>query len=403
VEESDQVAENLEQLAWLAAPAGDALLGTLSGTHSATSSASRIWTKLRAQYPAELVAAALTLTDLRHQAADKFTHAAEMFFTRPGLEQATSEPIARHRAARYRAATRIADLCCGIGGDLIALAEQAPTLAVDRDPLHLRMAALNAIVYGLGDRVDTVEADVRDVDLTGIDAVFVDPARRTPDRRLGRDRSEPTLARCLALTQRVPAVGIKAAPGLDLALVPPAWEVEFVAVGRNLKEAALYSPALATAPRRATVLPSGDSLVPILGDPVPLGSPAGYLLDPNPAVTRAGLVEDLARQLDAWKLDDQIAFLATDRLVQTPFARTLRVVDSLPWHQKRLAARLRELEIGAVDIRRRGLPGDVEAIRRALKLRGSRRATLAMTRLQGRPWCLICVDDLSAGAPRENG
>jgi hypothetical protein len=80
--------------------------------------------------------------------------------------------------------------------------------------------------------------------------------------------------------------------------------------------------------------------------------------------------------------------------VETPFARTLRVLDSAPWHQKRLPQRLRDLDVGAVDIRRRGLAGDVEALHRTLHrgLTGSRRVTLVMTRLDGRPWSLICAD-----------
>ena len=47
--------------------------------------------------------------------------------------------------------------------------------------------------------------------------------------------------------------------GLDLAAVPEGWEAEFVADGRDLKEACLWSPAWATARggRRATVLPAG--------------------------------------------------------------------------------------------------------------------------------------------------
>ena len=61
-------------------------------------------------------------------------------------------------------------------------------------------------------------------------------------------------------------------------------------------------------------------------DPVDLSEPGAYLLDPSPAVTRAGLVEDLARLLGARKIDPRIAFLTADREVATPFARTLRVV-----------------------------------------------------------------------------
>jgi hypothetical protein len=149
---------------------------------------------------------------------------------------------------------------------------------------------------------------------------------------------------------------------------------------------------------RATILPGGHSLTPGPGGPVPVRAPGGFLLDPNPAVTRAGVVEDLARLVGAWKIDETIAFLATDAVVRTPFARTLRVIDSAPWDQRRLPARLRALGVGSVDIRRRGLAGDVAALHRQLKLSGPLRATLVMTRVlmtrvRDRPWGLVCVDD----------
>ena len=67
--------------------------------------------------------------ELRRRAADKFTHADRMFFTRTALEQATDEWTAAYKAATFHpAASRaepverpdaiFADLCCGIGGDL---------------------------------------------------------------------------------------------------------------------------------------------------------------------------------------------------------------------------------------------------------------------------------------------
>ncbi len=197
----------------------------------------------------------------------------------------------------------------------------------------------------------------------------------------------------------MPAVGIKAAPGLPHELVPTGWELEFVAVGRSLKEALLWSPALATAPRRASVLPAGDTLVASPGDAVPVGAPGEYLLDPNPAVTRAGLVQDLARELNAWQIDPMIAFLSVNRPVTTPFARTLRVLESMPWHERRVALRLRELGVGSADIRRRGLAGDVAQIHRRLGLQGDRSATIVITRRDGQPWGLIC-EPITADAGR---
>jgi predicted O-methyltransferase YrrM len=357
--------------------------------------------QLRREYPASLAAAAMAQHELRLAARAKFARAMEMLFTRDGYEQASSELIARHRAARFGGARRVADLCCGIGGDLIALAQAADSpatvLAVDRDEVHARLAIHNAGVYGAGRRVRACVADVRDVTLRGADAVFIDPARRAGERRFRAGLSQPPLDWCLALAGQVPAVCVKAAPGLPAELIPHGWEAEFIADGRDLKESVLWSPTFATAPRRATILPGGDTLVARPGDPVPVSEPGEYLLDPSPAVTRAGLVEDLARLLGARKIDPRIAFLTADSETSSPFARTLRVIDSAPWNEKRFAARLRELGVGAADLRRRGLAGDVDQIRRRLRLAGPHRATVVLTRVSDKPWGLICTDPDASG------
>lgn len=389
-------AEARSQLEEMVSPIGRELLDRLARLEVTPETELRVAALLRRDNPAELVTAALGQHELRRRAEGKFSRAQQMYFTRAGLEQATAEVIARHRATRFASALRVADLCCGIGGDLIALAQGREVVAVDRDPLHLRMAALNADAYEVGDAVTAVHADVRDVDLSSVDAVFVDPARRARGHRMRTGDSEPPLSWSTSLVDRIEAVGIKAAPGIARDTVPAGWEVEFIADRRDLKEAALWSPALAAGTSRATILPQGHVLLPLPGDEVEHRAPGAFLLDPNPAVTRAGLVEDLARSLGAWKIDPQIAFLSSDQPLRTPFARTLRVLDSGPWEQKALRPRLRAFDIGSVDIRRRGLAGDVEDLHRQLKLRGTRRATLVMTRVDDRPWALICTDPDSA-------
>jgi hypothetical protein len=406
------------------------LLELLGGEEISPDRALRLAQQLRGRYPADLVAAALTQQSLRMAGRAKFSQADAMFFTRAGLEQASSDLTAAHSARRFAGRGLVADLCCGIGGNLTALAGVAGhVLAVDADLQTLKFALRNAAVHGSADHVTPVCADVRDLALAGhggiaeaaggqtrVEAVFIDPARRAGERRFRAGDSEPPLAWCFGLADQVGAVGIKAAPGLPHDLVPAGWEIEFVATGRNLKEALLWSPALATSPRRATILPAGHTItaapgeavrgaavpvaavrgaaVPVAAVPVaavPVAAPGAYLLDPSPAVTRAGLVEELARSVGAWKIDSMIAFLAADTAISTPFARTLRVVESMPWNERQVARRLRELGIGTADIRRRGLAGDVEQIHRRLGLQGDGSATVVMTRRAGKPWSLICV------------
>jgi SAM-dependent methyltransferase len=350
-----------------------------------------VGTRLRRRFPAELVAAALAQHELRARAAPRFTLAGEMWFTREGLEQASAEPLARHRAGRYAGFDRVADLCCGIGGDLCALAPGRDAVAVDLDPVHPRMARENARVHGAGE-VGAVRADVRDLRLPRSLAVFVDPARRAGGRRLAAPDSRPRLSWCLGLGDRVAGVGIKTAPGLPLGLVPPGWEVELLADRRELKEAVLWSPALATTARRATVFPGPSTLVTRPGPPVRCAQPGAFLLDPSPAVTRAGLVEELARDLGAWKLDPRIAFLSADEPLATPFGRLLRVDASLPWSLKALRQVLRERGVGTVEVRKRGSAVDVADLTARLRLRGHDRAVVVLTRVADRPWALVCAE-----------
>jgi SAM-dependent methyltransferase len=401
----------------LMSAAGQELLIQLAGLDVDPDRALALSAGLRRQFPAELVAAGLTQQALRMAGRAKFGRADQMLFTRAGLEQASSELTARHAAKRLAAARVVVDLCCGIGGNLVALAKLAAdgcgsdgggggddrgagggtvgrlVIGVDRDLASLAFARHNVAVHAPSAPVGYVCADVRSIGLIGVDAAFIDPARRDERGRLPAGRYQPPLDWCLALADVVPAVGIKAAPGLSADLVPVGWETEFVAVGRDLKEALLWSPALASATSRATVLPAGDTLVALepRAPAASIAAPGAFLYDPSPAVTRAGLVAELALQLAAWQIDPMIAFLSADEPKRTPFARTLRVIESAPWHEKRFAAKLRELGVGSADIRRRGLAGDVAQIHRRLGLRGPGAAVIVLTRVSGRPWGLICV------------
>lgn len=389
---------------------GQELLARFAAELPAPEDEIRVLTRLRAEHPPELVAAALTQARLRARARSKFENADRLYFTPEGLEQASTERMAAHHARRYEGFVRIADLCTGIGGDLIALAavpSVESVLAVDSDPAHARLACINADAVGLGGKVRCVCADVRDADLAGVEAVFIDPARRVGGRRLPPGASEPPLAWALALADRVGAVGIKASPALPHELVPHGWELEFVSERGELKEAVLWSPALATAPRRATLLPGGQTLVAGQAAPVAIRMPGRYLLDPDPAVTRAGLVEQLAASLGAWKIDARVAFLSADTEIHTPFGRTLEVEASMPWNLKMLRERLRSLGVGTVDIRKRGSAVDVEDVRRKLKLSGPRSAVVVLTRVSDRPWALVCTEPRgarsSSGADTETG
>ncbi len=154
----------MSQAADLLTPAGRQLLDRLRGLDVTPDRALRLAEELRGHYPAELIAAALTQQSLRTAARDKFSRADDMFFTRAGLEMASPEMVARHSAGRFAGLAAVADLCCGIGGDLAALAEvTGRLLAVDADADALRFARQNVAAQSPGADVEFVCADVRNL------------------------------------------------------------------------------------------------------------------------------------------------------------------------------------------------------------------------------------------------
>lgn len=354
---------------------------------------------LRKRWSADLVSLALTQRALRARARGKLVAPDTWLLTREGLEQATATAVARHRAASFLGMREVVDVCCGIGGDGRELAAaSAHVVGIDRDPLHLTLAARNAGIHPV--LADAARLPVR---LGSVDAVLVDPARRAEgSRRRGHAESSPPLEVCFGWGNQT-RVTIKAAPGLDLEVVPPGWAIEAVAIGRDLKELALWSPPWTKPLRQATVLrvdPEGLTVsAHSMAQPfdptnrVEVTEVGAYLFDPSPAVTRTGLVQALGSELGASMIDPQIAFLTSDRAVRTPFARTLQVKESLPWSLKPVKARLRAHGIGQVEVRQRGLTaGDVDALRKRLATDGPDGGVLLLTRLGDKPWAIICTE-----------
>ena len=122
------------------------------------------------------------------------------------------------------------------------------------------------------------------------------------------------------------------------------------------------------------------------------------VIDPDPAVTRAGLVQHLGDALGAaWRIDERVGFLSSDTLIETPFGRTLEIAASQPWSLARLKQMLRDLDVGTVDIRKRGSAVDVDEIQRRLKLTGRWAATVVLTRVANRQWTMVCFAPDASG------
>ncbi|MEU5042590.1 class I SAM-dependent methyltransferase [Streptomyces griseorubiginosus] len=385
----------MNDLAPLLTPEGRALLDSVRGTAPADELA--VATRLRREHPAELVSAALGQARLRQRAVAKFgaEDAGRMFFTPNGVEQSTRASVATYRAERFRAmgVTSVADLCCGIGGDAVALARAGiRVLAVDRDPLTAAAARANADALGLADLIEVREADVTEVDTAAYDAVFVDPARRSTKR--GRifdpEAYSPPLSWAVQTALRAPQAALKVAPGIPHEAVPEEAEAEWISDGGDVKEAVLWFGG-APGAVRATLLPGPRTL---LGRGLPdpeVRSVGRYLYEPDGAVIRAHLVAEAAEELDGGLIDPTIAYVTADALRETPYATAYEITDRLPFNVKKLKALLREREVGILTVKKRGSAVEPEELRRKAlpKPQGTNAVTVFLTRVAGAPTMLV--------------
>ena len=378
----------LETFHWLLTDDGQALLAAAT---AAEGTALQVQKQLREKAEPDQVAAALGQVELRRHAATKLgDDASAMYLTREGLEQATRTRVAAHRAARVAfGGPSVIDLTCGIGGDLVAFARAGLTAAgIDLDPLRVAMARANLAALGLAGAVEVGDATM--IDTAPFATAYADPARRGARGRACRaDDWAPPWSFVASLLSTPSCV--KVAPGIPHSLVPEGVEAEWVSDAGEVKEAVLWSPALATAARRATVIGRGG-LATLTEEDDPgagTGPVAAYLYEPDGAVIRAGLVTAVAAGVRGHLLDRRIAYVAADAAYQSPFARSYRVAAELPYREKQLKAALRERGIGTLTIKKRGVDVVPEQLRARLDLRGDEVATIVLTRVGGEGTALL--------------
>lgn len=335
---------------------------------------------------AEMTSVVLLQKRLRTKAAGKFGEfAGRMFFTEDGLQQATRLSVAARHAARFRdaAVAHVADLGCGIGGDALALAGLGVRVtAVDRDEVTAAIATYNLAPF---DNADVIHGDAESVDLSDFDALWFDPARRSSSKRLSNPADwSPSLSWVFDVAATKPT-GIKLSPAIDQGILPEDAECQWIDDRGDTVECIVWTGKLARPGirRSALVLGDGESHEMVASQPdtdVSLGEIGEYLYDPCGSVLRAQLLGKLATELGATLVADQIAYLSNNTGEQSPFAQLFRVREVLPLDQRAIAARMRELGIGTLEIKKRGVDVDPAEFRTKLKLAGKLSATLILTR-----------------------
>ncbi len=341
---------------------------------------------VRTRFPDHASALIETVT-VRRKARAKLFDSDHWLVTDDAVQQATPTLVARRRAARL-AGRRVHDVTCSIGSELAVLVGSAE-LAVgsDLDPIRLRMAAHNVPAATLL-RADALTPTTRGT------VVVADPGRRAGGRR----RHDPAALQPplpdLFDAYRGRDLVVKSAPGLDFDALDWSGEIEVVSLDGGVREACLWSEGLSEKGirRRAAVLRSDGSVLDITdaeSDDIPVRPPGRYLVDPDGAVVRAGLVRHYGAKFGLWQLDPRIAYLTGDTVPAG--VRGFRVLEQSKFSEKALRQQLNRLDCGSVEILVRGVDVDPAILRPKLKLRGTVALSVVITRIDRSAVSFVCA------------
>ncbi|HEY4021185.1 MAG TPA: class I SAM-dependent methyltransferase [Pseudonocardiaceae bacterium] len=331
--------------------------------------------------------AVLETAVLRRKAAAKLANADDWLFTDPALQQATATPVAEHRAQRL-VGRDVHDVTCSVGADLAVIARVARhAVGSDLDPVRLAMARHNCGPGPLLLNADALHPTTRGT------AIVADPARRDDSgRRHWRPADLVPRLDLLAEAYAGRDLAVKCSPGLDFAAVGWADEVELVSLEGTVREACLWTRDLATpgVRRRATVLRDGAqwTITDAEPDDAPVLPIGAWIVDPDGAVVRAGLVRHYAVRHGLGQLDPRIAYLTGDEPPRG--IRAFRVLEHAKYSEKALRALLRARSVGTLEILVRGLDVDPNTLRKRLKLAGEVSATVVLTRVGDTPTAILC-------------
>ena len=364
--------------------------------------------RLRRELDARRARLVVEQFELRTRGINKFSQAESMFFTRLGLEQATEEMIADYKADRFPSNAACFDVCCGIGGDCMALARRTRVVAIDRDPVAALFAQANAnIAQAQNSAPVSLRCETADAEsLADVEVWHADPDRRTHGRRsISLDEHQPDRQWFTRALQVCGNAAIKLAPA---AILPDDWqaraELEWISTRGECRQQVAWFGSLAATPglrKATTILPSGAaSFVGDCTQPMPSEPRLGeFLLEPDSAVLAAGLDAALATELSLWSFTNRAAYLSSDAVVQHPLAACFKIVDTLPLAVRPLKQALAARGIGQLEIKKRGVSVTPESLRKSLALRGDKAATLVLTPLGQRQVALLVERVSSAESP----
>lgn len=318
---------------------------------------------------------AFTQWRLRKKAEAKFAKASQMLFVSEALEQATHEAVAAYHASRFPSGVLVADLTCGIAGDLIALAQRGPATGYELDGERAECARHNISVHGFVAEVreeDSLNAEIHEY-------AIADPARRVGGKRtLELNEFEPNPFLLAERLRSAKLACMKLSPMLsDQALESLSSSIEFVSYGRECREALLWFGSEAKEGRWSVHVEYGERLPESLS-PAPVEKPDTYFYEVDPAAIRAHCLGTLCEMHRLALVGESNGYLTGPKLVESAWLVPFEVVHPCLNNEKAVRSWLKQNNARLVSIKTRGVHVDPKSLAKRFESDGDRRVELSI-------------------------
>lgn len=349
--------------------------------------------RIKEQYPEYPINDILSLIKLQKQFQSKLRISEDWVITDKNGQQASSYLLAKYHGLLYSGFTSVADLCCGIGMDLFFLSQgKERSYAIDLNPEILLFAKYNMQLMGR-DQINYLQMKAQDFN-EEVESVFIDPDRRSDQvRSVSPHLMSPNLSEIEVLLDKYPTMGIKLSPMIDYDKydIFKTGELHFISENNELKEIFFCTGKLCIGyNKQCRILNKDLTFRNNTLFPIKVESIKEYLIEPDVSIIKSHLVEALASEINATKIDEKLALLSSNMVIEHEFSRYYKVNDIFDFSIKSLNKYLKDKEIGYLDIKTRGFSETVEAFRKKLKIKGKSKACLFIIRLQQKHYFVIC-------------
>jgi len=316
---------------------------------------------------------------LRQKATNKFPYAARMLFDSDGLAYATHAAVAAYHGQCFSSDDVVLDICTGIGSDLLEISKQVHAVhSLDANAKRIRLARYNVTSCGNPKRATFHHCRFEDFTIPKeVTAVFADPLRRNARARyIDPAEYSPAIDTIFfALEQNNIKNGkclIKLSPACDYTTLLGLGRIEVISVDGEVKEVLFINDRESLYKRTAVLLHTKHAPFRIVQstDTIKNVSKAkAYIIEPDAAIIRSGLVAEYAESIQATFLDPYIAYLTTDHIPSAPGGTAYQIHESIPYSVQKIKSYLKKHSITALAIKKRGFAETPKALQKKIGIK----------------------------------